>query len=199
MTNYGKAVTSVAADIRQQDSGGFTAIASNGDLDRDNERIMPGCFAPLPKSIPVHVDHTMRAASVVARARPYYVLDDLMIEATFSSTPDAQEVRQKVADGTLDSLSIMFTGNRWEDIAGVRTCVSGELLAADIVSVPSNRGARILSSRSYSRSHGAQARDVAFDAMLLLARVEIADAERVLDQHTTRSARASVRRFLRSL
>lgn len=86
----------------------------------------------------------MSAASLVARGRPYYSGDQLLVEASFASTKDAQEVRQKVADGVIDSLSIVFLGKRWETIDGVRTCVSGELLAADLVSVPSNARASAL-------------------------------------------------------
>ena len=81
------------------DSGGFTAIASNGDVDRDGERILPGCFAPLPDSVGVHLDHTFQAVTLVARARPYYVLDELRIDAKFSGTQDAQQVRENVMDG----------------------------------------------------------------------------------------------------
>ena len=66
-TAYAKAgASTVGAGIDRANAGGFTAIASNGDLDRDGERILPGCFSPLPDSIPIHLDHTMRAESVVA-------------------------------------------------------------------------------------------------------------------------------------
>lgn len=178
MTYTKAGASTVGARIKRAgaDAGGFTAIASNGDVDRDGERIQPGCFSPLPKSIPIHLDHTMQAASVVARGRPYYKGDELMVDATFSSSAFAQEVRGQVNDGTLDSLSIVFMGSEWRDIDGVRTCVKGELLAADIVSVPSNRGARILSMRSASL-HSMTARDAVADALLTLARAEIADCK----------------------
>lgn len=175
---YKKAgASTVGAEIDGTRSGGFTAIASNGDLDRDGEVIRPGCFAPLPATIPVHLDHTMSASSVIARGRPYYRGDLLMIDATFATTPDAQVVREKVQDGTLDSLSIVFMGKQWEDIDGVRTCVKGELLAADIVSVPSNRGARILSMRSVSADPRSAVRETVADALLTLARAEIAECK----------------------
>lgn len=172
--------SSVGADITEADGGGFVAIASNGDLDRDGERIQPGCMSPLPESIPIHLDHTMSAATVVARGRPYYSGDRLMVEAAFASTPDAQAVRTKVQAGVLDSLSIVFIGKQWETIDGVRTCVRGELLAADIVSVPSNRGARILSMRDLNQRPTDTARRAAADALLMLARVELLEAKRAL-------------------
>ena len=175
---YGKAgVTSVGAGIDHADAGGFTAVASNGDLDRDGERILPGCFEPLPASIPVHLDHTMRARDVIARARPYYRGDKLMIDATFTATGDAQDVRTKIRDGVLDSMSIVFRGIRWEEIDGVRTCVKGELLAADVVSVPSLPSARILSMRSLNQTVIEHARDAAADALLTLARAQVAECK----------------------
>ncbi len=60
----------VGGEITAADSGGFLAIASTGDVDRDGESIQPGCFNPLPTSIPVHLDHAMSAGNVIARARP---------------------------------------------------------------------------------------------------------------------------------
>ena len=173
-----KGVSSVSADIESADSGGFTAIASNGDLDRDNERLQPGCFSPLPKSIPVHLDHEMSAEGVIARARPYYVGNDLMVDATFDAGSKAQEIRRKVNDRILDSMSIVFRGLTWKDIDGVRTCVDAELLAADIVSIPSNSGARILSMRSMRPSVREAVREVTADALLFLAREEIAELKR---------------------
>ena len=167
--------STVGAEIDHATSGGFppspptatwTATASGSC------RVLH----PLPESIPIHLDHTMSAATVVARGRPYMRGDELRVDAAFGSTADAQLVRAKVKDGTLDSLSIVFIGKVWEDIDGVRTCVKGELLAADIVSVPSNRGARILSMRSYSPASEA-AREAVADALLALARSEIAECK----------------------
>ncbi len=174
--------SSIPAAISTADSGGFTAIASTPDLDRDGEVLLPGCFSPLPESVPVHLDHSMSAATLVARARPYYDGDRLMVEAVFSSTPAAQEVRQKVLDGTLTDLSVVFLGKDWKDVAGVRSLVSGELLAADLVSVPSNRSARILTTRNYdpSRASGDLVRHEVADALVALARGQIAEAKRVL-------------------
>lgn len=177
---YSKAgVGSVDASIESADHGGFVAVASTADVDRDSESLAVGCFNPLPASIPVHLDHTMRAASVVARARPYYVGDKLMVEARFASTPDAQDVRAKVKSGVLDSLSVVFRGMKWKDIDGVRTCVKAELLAADIVSVPSQANARILSMRSVQLASREVANEVIADALLTLARAEIADCKRL--------------------
>ena len=178
---YGKAgVSAVNADIETADNGGFLAVASTADVDRDGESLAVGCFDPLPASIPVHLDHTMHAANVVARARPYYVGDKLMVDATFASTPDAQDVRAKVKDGILDSLSVVFRSLKWENIDGVRTCVKAELLAADVVSVPSQSNARILSMRSLQLASKELADEAIADALLALARAELVESKRLL-------------------
>lgn len=191
--------SSIAATIQHVDGGGFVAIASDGNLDRDGERVQPGALSWETPTVPIHVGHTMNPQDVVARGRPYYDLDNLMVDATFGSHKDAQEVRQKVADGTLDSLSIVFLGKQWETIDGVRTCVRGDLLAADLVSIPSNSRARILSVRSMAPgSYGAQARALCWEVERDLARLEIAQAKALLAR-TRPTARDTVDRFLRSL
>ena len=210
--------SSVAATIERLDGGGFVAVVSDGETDRDGEIVLPYALFPLPESIPVHLDHTMRAASVVARGRPYYDLDRLMIDAVFASTGDAQEVRQKVAEGVLDSLSIVFIGKEWRDIDGVRTCVKGELLAADLVSVPSNSRARVLSVRSLRPGgYGDAARELIAESVLDMARAEAVLAKKMLSATDSRgqarrqvddmlaeigenrSARDYVRTFLRGI
>jgi len=211
---YKKAgVSSVGAEITRQDGGGFVAVASNGDLDRDGEVIQPGCFAPLPPTVPVHLDHSLSARDAIGRGRPHYVGERLMIDVTLASTPDSQTVRQKIADGIIDSMSIVFRGEKWETLAGVRTCVKGTLYAADIVSVPSNPGARILSVRALSAASRSLANEIAADALLTLARIEIAEAKAVLYGPNRRrvnqelqealawndSARSAINRFKRSL
>lgn len=197
--------------------GGFTAVASNGDLDRDGERIRPHCFDPLPESVPIGLDHTMTAAGVIGRGRPFYSGNQLLVDVKFASTPDAQQVRAKVKDRTLDSLSIVFRGQQWEQVDGVRTCTRGELLAVDIVSVPSNVGARVLSMRSMGGDVREQARHVTADALLALARGQVAECKsaglyrgrgrtrRTVDDllrealNPNESASAQIRRFKRSI
>jgi hypothetical protein len=173
--------STVTGQIEAVDSGGFTAVASTGDVDRDGERLLPGAFEPLPASIPCHLDHGMTASSVVAKATPYYDGDRLMIDAVFGSSPQAQEVRQTVREGLIDSVSVVVLGKQWEDRGGVRCLVSGELLACDLVSVPSNRQARVLEMRNvgaYRRtSRQGAVHPLVADALLLLARHEIQQAK----------------------
>ncbi len=56
----------------------------------------------------MHADHVASVRNLVARAVPSYHDGRLMIDATFASIPDAQEVRQKVLDGVLDTVAWMF-------------------------------------------------------------------------------------------
>src|SRR4051794_33297696 len=104
----GARVEAVDAAITSADAGGFTAIASTGNMDRDGEIVRPGALSPLPDSIPVHLDHVISADNTVARAVPYYVGNRLMIDARFGSDEKAQQARRKVAEGLIDSVSIVF-------------------------------------------------------------------------------------------
>lgn len=199
-TDY-KGASAIGAQITDAGPGGFTAIASTGSLDRDGEIVQPHALT-LPKSVPVHSDHVFSVENIVGRGVPYYRGDSLMIDVTFDSSEKAQELRRKVVSGLVDSMSIVFKGT-WKTIDGVRTCVSGELLAVDLVSIPSQPDARILAARGWGRGP-ATTDEARAEAVLALARAEIATAKAFLaearanagaDQSTT----AQVRAFLRGL
>lgn len=175
-----KGAVAIDARITESDAGSFTAVASTGSKDRDGEIIVPGAFSPLPQSIPVHLDHDMRAANVVARARPYYRGNQLLIDAVFGSDSGAQEARRKVAEGLVDSVSIVFLASEKRDVKGVPTVFKGELLACDLVSIPANSEARILSSRSLYRAMSPTTADARTEALLALAVVELAEAKNLL-------------------
>lgn len=199
----GKGASLLDAPVVDSDAGGFTAIASTGSVDRDGEVIRPGALT-LPESIPVHADHSFTVDRVIGRGQPYYRGSELWLDVTLGSGKAAQEVRQKIAERLLDSVSIVFTGSKWETIDGVRTCTEGELLACDVVTVASNREARILSVRGMRSERPMTTDEARAEALLALARAEIATAKAFLaearanagaDQSTT----AQVRAFLRGL
>ena len=177
--------TTLSAKVTRTDAGGFVAVASTASVDRDGEVILPGAFNPLPASLPVHINHTANVRDLVARARPYYEGGRLMIEARFASTSAAQDARTLVTEGILDSVSVVFFAAKKEQRAGVPTIVSGELLAVDLVTIPSNRDALVMSSRSF-RAHAATARTVSADALMALARAEVREARRLMDHTSTR-------------
>ena len=120
----------------------------------------------------------MNTGNLVGRAVPYYDGDRLLIRGTFASDDKAQAVRAKVRDGIIDSMSVGFRAFRWEVIDGVRTCTSGELLEVSFVRVASNPGARVLSVRSYTPP--TTVGGLVADSLLLLARLEVADAKAFL-------------------
>lgn len=192
MNRHVKQLTANIVDTNE-DAGGWTAVASSASIDRDAERIAPGAFRPLPVSVPVHDGHPLGrdvAPSVrqVGRARPYYDGDTLYVEGKFSSSPQAQQLREMVLEGTIDSMSIMFHNPTRKTVAGVPTIVSGELLAVDFVSVPSNRDARVLSVRGFTDTTtdttGARAMVDRFiaESKLAMAELDAMDAVNALAQ-----------------
>lgn len=205
MKRYQGAKGAVAIDARITDSGAgsFTAVASTGNMDRDGEIVAPGAFSPLPASIPCHLDHVTTASNVVARARPYYRGNQLLIDATFGSDEHAQTARRKVAEGLIDSVSIVFLAHEKRDVKGVPTVLRGELLACDLVSIPANAEARILSSRSLRSAMSYTTADARATALLALAELEIAQAKALLrGDHrgaVRQSTDAHIRSILRSL
>jgi hypothetical protein len=189
--------------IIDADNGGFTAIASTPEMDRDGEIIDARAFEPLPASIPVHADHRASVENLVARAVPTYDRQGrLIINALFASTPDPQSVPQKVLDGIIDSVSVAFFNANRKDVNGITHITSGELLSVDLVTIPSNRSARILSSRAYNPKGRDVVSQARWEALLAQIDVELADARAVLKSsyaHESRMTQAEVRRFLRSL
>ncbi len=126
-----------------------------------------------------------------------------MVDVTFGSSETAQSVRRQILDGLINSVSVAFTAATRKTIDKVVTITSGELLSVDVVSIPSQRDARILSTRSYRPGHTAitQTRQAALDAMLSMARAEIAEARRAVNAKSPQPGPAAreLRRFLRSL
>lgn len=172
-----KGVSAVDARITEEDAGTFTAVASTGTLDRDGEVLVPGCFNVLPDTIKVHLDHVMTAAGVVAKARPYYRGTRLMIDGVFGTDDLSQNVRRKVAEGLIDSVSVVFRPLEKRDVKGVPTVFRAELLACDFVSIPSQPDARILSSRSLKLALRETTADARADALLALVAADIAEAK----------------------
>lgn len=203
MNPSGQRQKELAATITASDSGGFYAVASDGLVDRDGEVIAPRALWWTGETLPVGIDHGGSAKDVIARARPIYVGEELHIDATFGSSPEAQVVRTKVQEGILTDLSIVFFAARdgWRDVDGVRTLMNGELLGVDIVRIPSNSRARVLSVRSHNpaASHPL-VMEARKKALLALVDVELSQARLVLKQaRSDESPTDQVRRFLRSL
>lgn len=204
MKTYGhvKGVASIDARITESDAGGFTAVASTGRRDRDGEILIPGCFNPLPETVPVHLDHVMTARNAVAFAHPYYVGDQLRIDATFGTDDDAQLARRKVSEGLVGAVSVVFLPSEKRDVKGVPTVFSADLMAVDLVSIPSNSDARILASRSFNPTRGAATAYARKAALMAIVDVELDEARRTLksaQRNEVARTKSEIRAFLRSL
>lgn len=190
-----------------QDHGGFTAIASAPTLDRDDEIIDANAFEPLPASVPVHVDHVFSVGAVVGRGVPRYQGGQLMLDVVFGSDAQSQDVRSKVLEGLVDRVSVGFMGaKRVKGKDGVTHITQAELLEVSVVSIPSNRDARIVAVRGRRPELDAvldEIKHATADALLAAARAEIKEARAVLNLTAAQGhrrhgrARAQVGRALR--
>lgn len=142
---------SATADVHavENDSphGSFEAIISTPSLDRDGDRLTPdGWKTPLPDHIPISVNHAMTADSIIGSGRPFIdTAGNLRVRGTFASTELGQTVRSLVNDGHLRTLSVEFLEQRGAKSAGPSR---RELVGASLVYLPSNRDARVLSSKA---------------------------------------------------
>lgn len=147
-------VHTVTMKVTTADAGGFTAVASTAELDRDGEIIDPGAFNAgprgLPPTVPLLAYHNMN--DPIGVCRPRYEGGRLLIDARFASTARAQELRTLVNEGALSSVSVGFiTAKRRADAQGVTHITAAELLEVSVVAVPSNPGALILATRAAKR------------------------------------------------
>ena len=127
-------------------NGGFTAVLSTPSLDRDGDVLSrEEWMEPLPDRLPLDIDHNMTVEGTIGSFRPYF--DDggrLMMDATFASTPKAQEVRTLIKEGHISSVSVAFMTDRSKKDGTPRR----ELLNAGVVAIPSNRDAVILDAKA---------------------------------------------------
>jgi hypothetical protein len=128
--------------------GSFEAVLSAPTKDRDGEIVDAKAFEPLPARIPIDIDHAMSVRSTAGSGVPFYDGDLLKIRGTFASTQLGQEVRALVTEGHITKMSVAFMNPKREVKDGVPHVVSGELLNAAIVMIPSNRDADITAAKA---------------------------------------------------
>lgn len=133
-------------------AGSFEVVASTPSLDRDGEIIDAGAFAPLPGSIPVHVDHSLSVLSVVGKGVPRYDGQNLIVTGSFDADATSQVVREKVKSGSVGSVSVGFIAAKRELRDGVRHIVAAELIEVSFVSVPCNPDAAVRGAKSNTDS-----------------------------------------------
>lgn len=139
-------IEQVDDDTQYGPNGGFTAVLSSPRLDRDGD-IWPQneWIQPLPARITIDADHGMSVATTVGSAVPYFDnAGRLLITASFSSIPRAQEVRTLIREGHVSSVSVAaLTDNSKKSGTQKR-----ELLNAGVVAIPANPDAVILDSKA---------------------------------------------------
>lgn len=147
MDAYGKSLATIEESDSGNPNGGFTAVLSTPSMDRDGDTLKrTEWIEPLPPRLPLDADHGMTVADTIGSFTPYF--DDagrLMMDATFASTPKAQEVRTLIKEGHISTVSVAFMNDKTAQKDGKP---HRELLNAGVVAIPSNRDAVILESKA---------------------------------------------------
>lgn len=133
------------------DTGGFEAILSTPETDRDGESIDVKSWGELPASIPVNLDHDTTVNGLIGSGVPRVEDGVVKLSVTFASTPEAQKARTLVNEGHVKSTSVEFLRRSKTDEKGVKT-TSREMIGAAVTNYPSNTGAVILSSKAGARN-----------------------------------------------
>lgn len=143
-----KDATITATGTDEDFPGTFEVILSAPTLDRDGETLYPEEWKlPLPDKINFDTDHGMSVATTVGSGVPSILEDGRMkVAGTYSSLQHAQDLRTLVKEGHIDRTSVAFTSSR--STKDGKTTVKRELLNGAFVSIPSNREAVVLSSKS---------------------------------------------------
>lgn len=134
-----------------EDTGGFEAILSTPDRDRDGEEIDVKSWGELPESIPVNIDHDMSVLGIVGTGTPRIEDGVVKLSVTFANTDQAQMVRGLVNDGHVKSTSVEFLRRTSTDSKGVKT-TSREMIGAALTPYPANPNAVVLSSKAGARN-----------------------------------------------
>jgi HK97 family phage prohead protease len=220
MNDYGQGleVKALRAEVKALETdnpaGEFEAIISTEQLDRDEERIAVGAFAPLPETIPLFIAHDWREKALpVGRGRPYYAGAMLKIRGVFASSTRGQELRGLVNEGIVDGMSVGFLNAQRKNVDGVRTVLKGELFEASFTALPTNTEALILASKTFGGGASSSVSKKEIQRLLLDAYKTLAEATlvetRQLDRgrdttnvttlREAKAAAAETRRFVQSL
>lgn len=125
--------------------GGFRGILSTPSRDRDGDSLRQDEWLTLPDRLPLDVDHGMNVATTIGSFAPYWEDGKMMIEARFSSLPEAQRVRTLIREGHVRGLSVAFRQDKQLKSEGLPF---RELLNCGVVAIPSNPDAVILESKA---------------------------------------------------
>lgn len=137
--------------------GSFEVILSAPTKDRDGDTLLPDEWkTPLPEHITFDVDHGMSVEKTIGSGVPSIDPEtgNLIVKGTYSSLPRAQDVRTLVNEGHIRTTSVAFMTEKTQKDGA--TVTQRELLNGAMVAIPSNREAKILSSKSLDAKSGAR-------------------------------------------
>ena len=137
--------------------GSFEVILSAPTKDRDGDTLLPDEWKmPLPEHITFDVDHGMSVEKTIGSGVPSIDPEtgNLIVKGTYSSLPRAQDVRTLVNEGHIRTTSVAFMTEKTQKDGA--TVTQRELLNGAMVAIPSNREAKILSSKSLAAKAGAR-------------------------------------------
>lgn len=135
----------------ESETGGFDAILSTSDVDRDGESIDIKSWGDLPESIPVNADHDMTIKGLIGTGVPRIEDGVVRLAVTFASTPEAQEIRTLIKEGHIRSTSVEFIRRSSTDAKGVKT-TRREMIGAAVTNYPANPNAVIVGSKAGARN-----------------------------------------------
>jgi HK97 family phage prohead protease len=133
---------------------GYAAVF--GNVDRDNEVIVPGAFSRTlddfkSSGFLCNGHNWKEELGTIVDAKE----DDrgLFIVAEFYSTPDAQQVRQRLAEkqarGRRQGMSIGYRVKQASKVNGVRHLTDLDLMEVSVVTVPANPQARVSAVKDF--------------------------------------------------
>lgn len=137
-------------------NGEFEAILVTTDVDREDESFAEKAFDPLPESIPIHKNHDL--TDPIGRGTPEWGEEpgQIIVKGYYSAKPAAQEVRQDVKDGIIDSMSVGFIKATREKVEGKTVITTASMLEGTFTAIPSNVNARVLAAKSIEGKVGAR-------------------------------------------
>lgn len=130
--------------------GKYRIVASTGDVDRDNERIMPSAFV---NSLPNYLDknpvilwaHDYTKPPVGKAIGGNIDGSGVYLDIEFADTEMGREVKYLYDNGFMSSFSVGFIPKQWDrDSDGRVIFTEAELLETSAVPVPANSNANIL-------------------------------------------------------
>lgn len=136
-------------DTKDSPFGSFKVILSTPtkDLEGDELKTLEWQL-PLPDHITFDIDHGMSAATTIGSGKPYIdARGFLMVDGTFASTKQAQDLRTLVVERHVRTVSVAFLTKRIQGEDGKMT-TKRVLLNGGFVAIPANPEALVEDSKS---------------------------------------------------